>query len=143
MKALTKIIAVLALVAVVVCGALALLNQAAPTAVNAALDASGVKTQAEDALRSHVADIAAATGLSEDQVSAAIDSLDIDSWAVTSLPANVRETGSVDVAYQGVDATVTTYDDPSYVTVDALGQNITLEVPASAQQYLSLLGYLS
>ena len=143
MKALTKIVAVLALVAVVVCGAFALMNQAAPTAVNAALDASGVKTQAEDTLRSHVSDIAAATGLSEDQVNAAIDDLDIASWTATDLPADAQEAGTVDVAYQGVDATVTTYSDPSYVTVNAFGQNVTLEVPASAQQYLPLLSYLS
>lgn len=142
MKTVTKILAVLALVAVAIVGAFTLISRSGTAVVNTALEASGVKTQAEDVLRSHVADIAAATGMSEDQVNAAIDRLDIASWNATDLPAGAQQAGSVDVSYQGVDATVTTYSDPSYVTVDALGQNITLSVPESAQQYLPLLSYL-
>lgn len=111
-------------------------------ATNAAIDASGIKTKAEDALYSNVADIAAQTGMSESQVNQAIDSLDIENWSVTSLPSDVEETGSQSISYGGVSAEVTTYDDPSYISVTAEGQTFTLEVPESAQEYMSLLGYL-
>lgn len=143
MRALLKIVAVLALIAVAICGVFAVINQARPAMVNTALEATGVKSQAENALRSHAADIAAATGLSEEQVNSAIDDLGISSWTAIELPAGAQETGSSSVSYQGVDATVTTYADPTYVTVDALGQTATLSVPESAQQYLPLLSYLS
>ena len=109
-------------------------------ATNAAIDASGIKTKAEDALYSNAADIAAQTGMSESQVNQAIDSLDIENWSVTSLPSDVEETGSQSISYGGVSAT--TYDDPSYISVTAEGQTFTLEVPESAQEYMSLLGYL-
>lgn len=109
---------------------------------NAALDASGVKGQIDSALREHASDIAAATGMSESQVTAAIDQLDIDSWNVATLPADASVAGTFDTTYQGASATVTTYADPSYVTVDALGQELTLSVPDSAQSYVSLLSYL-
>ena len=88
-------------------------------ALNAALDASGVKGIVENSLRDHVA-----------------------SWSVTELPEDATATGSVHTTYQQTDATVTTYDDPSYVTIDALGQSMTLSVPDSAQSYLSFLSYL-
>ena len=75
-------------------------------------------------------------------MSAAIDQLDISSWSAMALPADATATGSFTTSYQGAEATVTTYADPSYITVDAYGQTITLSVPESAQQYVSLLGYL-
>lgn len=109
---------------------------------NAALDASGVKSSIDEALRSNVERIAAATGLSNDQVETAIDELAIESWSATTLPEVVSVSGTFSTSYQGASATVTTYADPSYITVEAYGQNLTLAVPESAQQYLSLLAYL-
>ena len=53
-----------------------------------------------------------------------------------------EKTGSANVSYSGTDATITTYDDPSVVTVTAMGQDITLAVPDSAQSYLPFLSYL-
>ena len=70
------------------------------------------------------------------------DALDIQSWEVTSLPEGAEKTGSANVSYSGTDATITTYDDPSVVTVTAMGQDITLAVPDSAQTYLPFLSYL-
>lgn len=160
MKAFTKGLAIALASVVAVLGIIALLGStvlkdspltaaiesitdgAGNAAANAALDATGVKEKAEAALRGNVSSIAGATGLSESQVESAIDRLDISSWEVTSLPDGARAQGSTDVSYQGVDATLTTYADPSYVTVEALGQSITLAVPESAQGYVSLLGYL-
>ena len=106
-------------------------------AANAALDVSGLKSKAESALRGNADRIAEATGMSSSQVDAAIDALDIQSWEVTSLPEGAEKTGSANVSYSG-----TTYDDPSVVTVTAMGQDITLAVPDSAQSYLPFLSYL-
>ncbi len=111
-------------------------------AANAAIDASGLKSKAKSALEGNRDKIAAATGMSEAEVDAAIAALDIDSWEATTLPAGATETGSSSVSYGGTDATITTYDDPSVVTVNAYGQNVTLAVPESAQDYLPYLGYL-
>ena len=52
------------------------------------------------------------------------------------------KTGSIDGGSLGVDGTITLYEDPGYVTVNAYGQNVTLEVPGSAQSYLSYLSLL-
>ena len=103
---------------------------------------SGLKSKAESALRGNTDRIAEATGMSSSQVDAAIDALDIQSWEVTSLPEGAEKTGSANVSYSGTDATITTYDDPSVVTVTAVGQDITLAVPDSAQGYLPFLSYL-
>lgn len=112
------------------------------TILNGAIDASGIKGAAEDALRGNVPEIAAATGMTEQEVEAAIDRLDISLWSVTDLPAGASPTGTIDTSYQGANATVTTYADPSYITVDTLGQSVTLAVPESAQGYIAYLGYL-
>ena len=119
-----------------------LFEQGKNTAANAALDASGLKSKANEALKSNRDRIAEVTGLSRSQVDDAIDALDIESWEVTSLPDGATKTGSSSISYGGTDATVTTYDDPSVVTVNAMGQDVTLAVPDSAQSYLPFLGYL-
>ena len=119
-----------------------LFEQGKNTAANAALDASGLKSKANEALKSNRDRIAEVTGLSRSQVDDAIDALDIESWEVTSLPASASKTGSTAISYGGTDATITTYDDPSVVTVNAMGQDVPLAVPDSAQSYLPFLGYL-
>lgn len=119
-----------------------LIDNGKNAAANAALDASGIKTKAAQALEDNRDKIAAATGLSTSEVDAAIDALDIESWEVTSLPADAEQTGSTDVSYEGANATVKTYDDPSVVTVQAMGQDVTLAVPETAQDYVKYLEYL-
>ena len=104
--------------------------------------ANGLKSKAKAALEGNRDKIAAATGMSDAEVDAAIAALDIDSWEVTSLPDGATETGSSSISYGGTDATVTTYDDPGVVTVNAMGQDVTLAVPDSAQDYLPFLGYV-
>ncbi len=117
-------------------------NDAKVAATNAAIDASGIKTKVKDAIDARKGDIAAATGLTTDQVDAAVGSLDIDSWQAASLPSGATATATTSGSYAGVDGTITTYDDPGYVTVEAYGQEVTLSVPESAQQYLPFLNYL-
>ena len=100
-------------------------SDARNAAVNVALDASGAKNRVQDALESRVDEISAATGLSTAEVQRGIDNLAFDGSAA------------------GIDGALTTYADPSYVSVNAYGQDLTLSVPESAQPYLGYLGYLS
>lgn len=118
------------------------LTQAKNDAANAALDATGLKEKADAALRANVDRIAQKTGLPASMVESAIDSLDIPSWQVTNVPADATATGTSTIDYDGIAATVTTYDDPSVVTIDTGAGAVTMAVPSSAQGYLQYLGYL-
>ena len=109
------------------------------TAMNSAIDASGVKDAVSDALLAHTWDIANATGISSSQVQTCIENLDIKDWQVADLPANAVPANTVSGSAAGVPATLTTYNTPGYVTVSAYGQSIDLAVPAAAQQYLPLI----
>ena len=111
-------------------------------AANAAIDATGLKDKARSALEGSKASIAAATGLSESQVDQAIEQLDIDGWQAASLPSTATATGTIDGNALGINGTVTTYDDPGYVSVEVYGQPVTLAVPESAQAYLPYLAYV-
>ena len=116
-----------------------IVSQAKNAVVNEAIDASGVKGAVSDALMSHAGDIANATGISSTQVKNVIEGLDIDDWQATTLPADAEQSAVISGSAAGVSATLTTYTDPSYVSVTAYGQTIDLAVPQSAQQYLPLL----
>ena len=50
----------------------------------------------------------------------------------------IRDSGNA----LGINGTVTTYDDPGYVSVEVYGQTVTLAVPESAQAYLPYLAYV-
>lgn len=106
-----------------------LANDAKAAAANAAIDATGLKDKARSALEGSKASIAAATGLSESQVDQAIEQLDIDGWQAASLPSTATATGTIDGNALGINGTVTTYDDPGYVSVEVYGQTVTLAVP--------------
>lgn len=112
------------------------------SAVNAAIDSSGVKSKVESTLRGNAEKIANATGLSTATVNSMIDDLDIDSWEATSLPKDATAMGTKSVSYDGMSANVTTYDDPSVVTIDSGVGSVTMSVPAGAQDYLKYLDYL-
>ena len=119
-----------------------LANDAKAAAANAAIDATGLKDKARSALEGSKASIAAATGLSESQVDQAIEQLDIDGWQAASLPSTATATGTIDGNALGINGTVTTYDDPGYVSVEVYGQTVTLAVPESAQADLPYLAYV-
>lgn len=116
-----------------------IVSKAKTAVANTVLDATGVKSTAQDALISRAGDIAAATGLATSQVRSTIESLDLPSWSATELPADAQVSCTVDGTYAGVDATLTLYTDPSYVTVTAAGKSLTLAVPADAQTWLPML----
>lgn len=108
-------------------------------ATNVAMDAVDAKGQVKDALNERTGDIAAATGLSNAEVSQAIANLDIDSWKATPLPDDAQKTGTIDGSSLGIDGSITTYKDPTYITAKIHGQEITLAVPADVQKSLSHL----
>jgi hypothetical protein len=112
------------------------------SAIDAAIDNSGIKEKIESSLRGNADTIANATGLSETQVNAAIDDLDISDWKSTDLPDDAVVTNTYNGNYGGTEAALTTYEDPSYVTITANDQNVTLAVPESAQSYEQYLQYL-
>lgn len=107
--------------------------------LNAVLDATGAKSKIESALRANAGTIASQLGVDESTVDSAIDSLDIPDWEVASLPEDAVATQTVPVEYDGTDAQVTLYDDDSYVTLSAYGQDVTLAVPESARSSLDYL----
>ena len=55
------------------------------------------------------------------------------------MPANVKPSSTISGSAAGVPASLTTYSDPNYVSINAYGQDIDLYVPVSAQQYMPLL----
>lgn len=114
-------------------------NVAGTGAANAVLDISGIKERAESAMRNNVSGISGALGMTNAEVEAMIDDIDVDNWKVTSLPSDAVSTGTKNIDFQGTSAEVTLYEDPSYVTVDVGGTKLTLEVPDTAQGYMPLL----
>lgn len=110
--------------------------------LNAIIDASGIKGKIDSELRSRGGEIAEQVGIPQSTVDSFVDGLAIEDWQVTSLPSTATETGTYSVDADGTPAQITTYDDPSVVTINAYGQSVTMEVPESAQSYLPFLGYL-
>lgn len=112
-------------------------------AANAALDASGIKSQIDTALHENVDAIARETGLPSAMVSSMVDNLDVESWKVAPLPAGITETSTANIDYGGYSGQITTYDDPSVVTVITDMGSVTLEVPEKARGYVKYLEQLS
>ena len=109
--------------------------------MNALIDVSGLKDKAANALHDNLDSISAATGLSEADCAQIVYSLDIQNWEAAVLPNAAEEAGSLSGSYAGIDGTITYYDDPEYITVNAYGQNVTMRTPESAQAYLPYLQY--
>lgn len=111
--------------------------------LNYVIDVSGAKDKVESALLQSQAAIRDRAGMTSEEFATAMDSLAIQEWRAATLPEDSVQASSIDLGALGVDATVTTYQDPSYVTVTFLGQDITMSVPESAQPYMPLLGYMA
>ena len=149
---LAKTLIGLALVAVVGVGAFSLfsqssffddaVDQATTSVTNAAIDASGIKETIQKALDANAESIASALGVSVQDARGMISNLDVASWQATSLPSDAQASGSYSASFDGTSANITTYENPSYITVEAYGQSLTLSVPESAQEYVPYLAYL-
>lgn len=111
-------------------------------ATNAVIDASGIKDRISETIDDYKTDIINATGIDESLADTIIEDIAVDDWQAATLPEEAVETGTIDGSAYGIDGTVTTYDDPGYITVEAYGQTITLAIPESAQDYLPYLSML-
>ena len=112
------------------------------TAINTFLEKTGAKTRIESELHAQAGKISEQTGLPVEVVNSGIEMLDIEDWGVTTLPADAVSVGTFETDYKGKTVKVTTYEDASYVTVDAYGQSITFNVPESAQTFTEMAPYL-
>lgn len=106
------------------------------------VDATDARGHIESQLYAHVDQASALTGIPASEIEAGIESLDIQDWQVVEKPAESHAAGSFSASADGVQVGITTYDDPSIVTVEAYGQEVTFEIPDSAQDYLPYLRYL-
>jgi len=107
--------------------------------VNGIIDITGVKGTLDSELRKRTGALASQLGISESAADGIVDSLAIKEWKATTLPAGVQERSTNTIETERITADVTTYDDPSYVTISAYGVGITLEVPESARTYTPLI----
>lgn len=149
-KLLGALIALVVLVVAVGVGVVALANaQLGPAsevaqnvqaaATNTVMDVADVKGKVKDVVEQNKDSLAAAAGMTAEEVDAAIADLGIDEWQAVPLPADAVVAGSYDGNTLGVPGTFTLYEDPSYVTLEVYGQALTLAVPESAQARLAAL----
>ena len=110
--------------------------------LNTLIDITGVKGHVDSTLRQKTGELAEQLGISQSAANEMVDSLAIQDWRVTTLPADAVETGTSAVKAGNVDAAITTYEDPSLITVGAYGLSLTLEAPESAQIYTPFLRYI-
>lgn len=118
-------------------------DNAKNAATNAVIDASGIKDRINETIDSHKHDIVNAIGVSEEVVDSIIDDIAVDDWQAATLPEEAYPTNTIDGSAYGIEGTVTTYDDPGYITVEAYGQTVTLAIPESAQNYLPYLAMVA
>jgi len=110
--------------------------------VNTLIDVSGVKGRIDSELRSRSGALADEMGVSQSVAEDIVDALAIQDWHATALPESVQETSTSTVDANGNKISITTYDDPGFVTVGAFGMSITMQAPESAQTYTPFLEYL-
>lgn len=103
---------------------------------NALIDSGVLAGQLEDALRDNEERIAQELGMSVEQVDALVDDLDVGSWEAADVPAGIQPARTVSLNRAGTRVSATVYDDPSYVTVNAGGQEVTLHVSPAASELL-------
>lgn len=108
-------------------------------AANAVLRSVDLQSVVESEVDAHMDQITSTLGVSEAQVDAAVDGLDLSSWEVVDTPSGLVSTGTYDTTYDGKAVQVTTYTDSNYVTADLSGTALTFAVPESAQTYLGEL----
>ena len=111
-------------------------------AINAVIEATGLKDKLDSELRARGYEIVGEYGMPNELADQVIDSLAINDWEVTVLPQDVNQTANVTIDIEGNPVGITTYDDDSVVTIGAYGQEVTFAVPQSAQVYVPYIRYL-
>lgn len=132
-----------ACVGLVTCGSQTPLEGARVAAINTLLDRTGAKQRLESELYAHADAIAEQAGVPVELVNAGIGMMNVTEWRAVELPSDVSETAKFETDYRGQAVSLTTYDDPSLVTVGILGQSICFEVPASTQTFTQFAPYAS
>ena len=123
-------------------GQLGVLDGVRSNVVNTLIDVSGVKGRIDSELRARSGALADELGVSQSVAEDLVDALAIQDWRATVLPDNVQATSTSTVDAQGNEISITTYDDPSFVTLGAFGLSVTMQAPESAQTYTPFLEYL-
>ena len=107
-------------------------------AINMVLDNTGLKERVDGALRDKARTIAEENGVPYSVLEVGIDLLDIPNWKAAKLPKSADKATTFTLDYGGQDVSITAYDDPSYVTLGAYGQEVTFDIPESAQTFTTL-----
>ena len=115
-------------------------EEAKNTAINTVLDATGLKQAVDTTLRERGNELSWYLGIDQSTILSTVDAMAIQDWQIAQLPAGATPTASLPLDYNGTAATLTAYDDPGYVTLDAYGQTLTLAVPESAREGMRMLG---
>ena len=151
-KTMRRIVALaitLILVAAGACAALFFLGSNSPLesaragAINTLLEQTQLKQRLEDELYMRADRFAEDTGVPVEIVNALIETLDVTHWEATTLPQGVSQTSKIDTEVAGQQLSITSYGDPSYVTLGAYGQEVTFDVPESAETLSAALPYVS
>lgn len=89
-----------------------------------------------ETLRSNAPRIASNSGITETEVLAAIDDMNIETWKTTTLPAGAIESYSVSIATNNGDATMTAfkYDESEFLQVSNDNDCFTLSIPESKSE---------
>lgn len=150
------VIAAILLIALAAGACLALYNCSAGTplegartqALNVALEQSGIKDTIESKLRENASSLAEEYGIPSGLVDMGIDELAIQDWKIANTPTS-EPTGTIHLTYEGSPIELTTYEDPSVLSIkgegklNTYGQKITFSVPESVQGLSSLLSNVS
>ena len=101
--------------------------------INGILDRSGAKERLEAEMYAHADDVAESAGIPVELVNTGIELLNVTEWKAVDLPAEYRDQ----------QVTLTTYDDPSLVTLGIWNQSVCFKVPESTQTFTTLAPYAS
>ncbi len=135
------VLAIAGCFALIMCSSQTPLESARVTALNTLLDQTGAKERVDAELRAHADELSEKTGLPSALVETGIDMLNVKEWKATVLPSDAVETSTFKTEVNGQQVQLTTYKDPSYVTVNAYGQTVTFDIPESAQTIAELAPY--
>jgi hypothetical protein len=111
--------------------------------INGILDRSGAKERLEAEMYAHADDVAESAGIPVELVNTGIEMLNVTEWKAVDLPADAEETATFRTQYRDQQVTLTTYDDPSLVTLGIWNQSVCFKVPESTQTFTTLAPYAS
>ena len=142
------LLAAIACCGVAFCSSGTVFENARTAAINNVINTTGIKDTIDASLRSKASELAAQYGIPEQLLDGGIDMLSIQDWEVVNTPTDATVDKTVELDYEGSPIQITTYDDPSIISVkgegqlNTYGQTITFSVPESAQGIPKLLPYL-